>query len=173
MSDPSVPAPDSRNAGSHYQPSLVVVLMIVVLFVGATFLMVRAVSPATGTTTTSSTTTPSHHATHSHSHSHSSALVRSTVRVQVANGTLTTGLAGSYTQRLMTLGWNTLPAGNAARATATVVYYNPGFLKAAQDIASEIGVARSAIKPLGGLNPITGSATDDVIIVLGPNSATG
>ncbi|HVB52228.1 MAG TPA: LytR C-terminal domain-containing protein [Acidimicrobiales bacterium] len=169
MSDPVHSSRDPHASGSHFQPSLSVVLIIVVLFVGATFLMVRATSPSTGATTTNSTlasgstTTTSPHAP----------LAKSKVRVQVANSTLTAGLAAHYTQILTTQDWDVLPAGNATAIPATIVYFNPGFRNDALEIASTIKVSASSVKPLNGAVPIAGSPTDDVIVVLGPNSAIG
>jgi hypothetical protein len=55
--------------------------------------------------------------------------------------------------------------------SATVIYYNPGFLWAAQEVANEIKVSTSAIQPLNGLNPVSGSSGDDVIVILGPDIA--
>ena len=163
MSDSSPTPRNSHASGSHFQPSLSVVLIIVVLFIGSTFLMVRAVSPSTASPSTSSSTsstTPTSHV-----------LIKSKVRVQVANGTNTTGLAGHFTQQLMLQGWDTLPPGNGPHVAATIIYYNPSSRKAALEIASAIRVSSSAVHPLGGANPIAGSASDDVIVVLGPNSA--
>jgi hypothetical protein len=93
------------------------------------------------------------------------------VRVQVANGTLTTGLARSYTQQLLTLGWDALPETNGPRVNATVIYFNPGFKWAADQVASEIHLKSSAVQPLNGQTPVSGAASDDVIVVLGPDVA--
>lgn len=158
----------SHKPGSHYQPALSVVLIIVVLFVGATFLMLRSSSPLTPTTSTlpsllSTTTTTTH--------SSSTVVPKSKVRVQVANGTSTTGLARTYTQRLLTLGWDTLPQMNGPKVTATVIYYNPGFKWAAVEIASEIHASTKSVQPYNGQNLITGALTDDVIVILGPDLA--
>src|SRR5664280_3582888 len=151
--------------GSHYQPALSVVLIIVVLFIGSTFLMLRYNGPASyGTTTTLSTTTTLHGTS-------TTIVSKSQVRVQVANGTTTAGLARAYTQQLQTLGWDTLPQLNSTRVASTVVYYNPKFLWAAVQIANAIKVSRSAIHPLGGLHPVAGASGDDVIVVLGPDVA--
>jgi uncharacterized protein YggE len=168
MSDPTHSTRDAHASGSHYQPSLSVVFIIVVAFIGATFLMVRAASPSTGATTT---TTSANGTTTTVPHSN---VAKSKVRVQVANSTQKSGLAGHYTQILMTQDWDTLPAGNAPTAVkATIVYYNPGYKNEALEIASTIKVPSSAVKPLGGADPIAGYATDDVIVDLGPNSAIG
>jgi len=140
-----------------------IVLVIVVLFVAATFLMVRAISPstaATGTVTTTTTTTSSTTGT----------IVKSRVRVQVANGTDITGLAAHFTQILMTQDWDTQPPGNGPHVSATTVYFNNGYQAAAIEIASTIKVPRSAVRPLHHLTPVTGASGDDVIIILGPNS---
>ena len=88
MSQPSHSPAEPPIPGSHYQPALSVVLIIVALFVGATFLMLRSPAPvspnSTATpTTTKTTTTAAVHA-------------KSTVRVQVANGTLTANLAPAH-----------------------------------------------------------------------------
>jgi hypothetical protein len=89
----------------------------------------------------------------------------------VANGTLTSGLARSYTQQLLTLGWDALPEANGPRVTSTVVYYNPGFKWAAVQIANAIHVRATAVQSLNGQTPVSGAASDDVIVVLGPDAA--
>jgi hypothetical protein len=167
MSDPTHSSRDTPASGSYFQPSLSVVLIIVVLFVGATFLMVRAASPSTSGGTTLPTT-GSGSTTSSLPHV---PLPKSKVRVQVANSTKISGLAAHYTQILMTRDWDTLPAGNAAAIPATIVFYNPKFKNDALEIAATIKVSASSVKPLNGANPIAGSSGDDVIVVLGPNSA--
>lgn len=167
MSAPGTPRHDAQASGSHYQPSLSVVLIIIVLFVAATYAMVRSTSPSSSSATT--TTAP----TGSNTSTTAPAIVKSKVTVQIANGTEVTGLAARYTQKLMTLDWDTLPPGNGPHVSATVVYYNGDNRAAALEIASEIKVASSVVRPLGGLDPIAGAKNDDVIVVLGPNSAIG
>ncbi len=168
MSDSTTSPRDAHASGSHFQPSLSVVLIIVILFVGATFLMVRATSPSTSSTATTlptsgttTTTTPT-------------AVVKSKVSVQVANGTTIPSLAAHYTQKLTTQNWDTLSPGNAIGAAthtaATIIYFHPGFLHAAREVASAIGVSASVVHPLGALKPVSGASSDDVIVVLGPNS---
>ena len=160
------PPHESPAPGSHYQPSLGVVFIILVLFVGGTFLMLRSSTAASPTTSTTTTTTVKRT-----KGSSTTVVSKSRVRVQVANGTLTTGLAGAYTQQLMTRGWDTLSPQNAAHAAATIVYYNPGFRWAAVQISREIKVASTAVRPLNGQTPVTGAAADDVIVILGPDVA--
>jgi len=165
MSDSSQPQHGANPPGSHYQPALSVVLIIVVLFVAAAFLMLRYVSPAaTSSTTTlspSETTTTLHHRT----------VAKSTVRVQVANGTKVPNLARGYSQELLTQGWNTLPGVNGPKENSTIVYFNPGFKWAAIQIANKIHVGLHAVRALNGQRPVPGASSDDVIVLLGHNSA--
>jgi hypothetical protein len=167
MSVPTSSSRDGHASGSHYQPSLGVVIIIVVLFVGATFLMVRASSPSSGTPTTTTTTT----ATSTSTTAPSTRVIKSKVRVQVANGTTTGSLAARYTQKLMTQNWDTLPPVNGPHVAATIIYYNPGERTAALEVATAVGVSASVVHPLGGGNPVPGASGDGVIVILGPNSA--
>jgi hypothetical protein len=170
MSDASQPHHATNPPGSHYQPALSVVLIIVVLFVVAAFLMLRYVSPAsssgTATTLPSETTTTIHHHT----------VAKSSVRVQVANGTKVPNLARTYSQELLTQGWNTLPGVNAlagytgSHLKATIVFFNPGYKWAAIQIANKIHVGLHSIQALNGLRPVPGASSDDVIVILGHNS---
>ena len=167
MSQPAHSSSEPPVPGSHYQPALGVVLIIVVLFIGSTFLILRTtgpVNPKASVTTLATTTT-------ARSGTTTTPRAKSRVRVQVANGTLVSNLARTYTQQLTTLGWLTLPPLNAARVSATIVYYNPGFAWAAQEVAGDLKASSSAIRPLGGLLPVPGAAGDDVIVLLGPDLA--
>ena len=163
MSDPTEPQHRSRNAGAHYQPSLGVVLAIIILFVGAAFLMLRSTTPSSSTPTTlptsSTTTTTTQHV-----------VDKSQVRVQVANGTATAGLATVYTHKLLTIGWDTLPPINGRRVDATDIYYRPGYEWAATEIASEIKVNDHDVKPIGSTYLWSGQAGDNVIVLLGPDA---
>jgi hypothetical protein len=165
----STSPPEPPVSGSHYQPRLGVVLTLLVIFVAAAFLVLHSPSPAATGPSASSTTTTSPAGPHSTT---TTTPPRSRVRVQVANGTLTTGLASSYTQLLITRGWDALPQVNASsRVAKTIVYFNPGFQWAAQQIATQIKVPASAVKPLNGQTPVPGAAGDDVVVVLGPDVA--
>lgn len=173
MSDPSTPAHERRASPAHFQPSVPVMLVLVVLLVAGAYVMLRAHTPASASSNTLPTS-PSGSTTTSTVPGASTAVVKSRVRVQVANGTLVTGLAGTYTHQLLTQGWDVLPAANAlgARPAATEIFYNPGFKEAATMIASSIQISHSAVAALGGLNPVAGAHNDDVIIILGPDAST-
>ena len=149
-----------RSRG-HYQPSRLVMALLVMGFALCVFLMVRSTTPGSSSVlspTGSSTTT-------------TATVTRAQVRVQVANGTTIAHLARNSTQNLMTQGWNTLPELNGPAVGGTVIYYNPGYAWAARDIAQELNVASSAVQPLSGLNPVAGASSDDVIVILGPDAA--
>jgi hypothetical protein len=172
MSDASQPHHATNPPGSHYQPALSVVLIIVVLFVVAAFLMLRYVSPASSSSTNttlppSETTTTLHHKT----------VPKSSVRVQVANGTNVPNLARGYSQELLTQGWNCLPGVNAlagftgSHLKATIVFFNPGYKWAAIQVAHKIKVSLHSIQAMNGQRPVPGADQDDVVVILGRNSA--
>lgn len=147
--------------------------MILVLFVGTTFLALRSHSTAhLGAPTTTTTHTKSKSTTTTTTKSTSTTVPRSQVSVQVANGTTVSGLAGKYSQKLQTYNWNTLPRVNGPAETATVIYFHPGFLWAALAIATEIGVSPTAAKPLGTATPVPGATGDDIVVILGPDVAS-
>ena len=128
--------------------------------------MLRSTTPSSSTPTSSptssTTTTTTEHI-----------VDKSKVRVQVANGTATAGLATVYTQKLLTIGWDTLPPINGPRVVATDVYYRLGYEWAATEIASEIKVNDHDVKPLGSTQVLSGQAGDNVIVLLGPDAPKG
>ena len=143
-------------------------LVILILFVGTTFVALRAHSTAPPTT---STTHPKSTTTTTAAVGSSTTVPKSQVSVQVANGTTVSGLAGTYTTKLQLLGWNTLPRLNGPAQTATVIYYHPGYLWAAQEIATEIPVPATAVKPIGTAAPVPGATGDNIVVILGPDAA--
>ena len=168
MSDSNEIASTRRNAKSQYQPRLSAIAVLVVAFIAGAFLMLRSSSP-TSSASQSVVTLPS-----SSGQSNSNVTTVTTkakVSVQVANGTNTVGLARTYTQQLLTLGWDTLPEMNGPKVASTIIYYNPGYANAASEIASEINASSSSVQPLNGQQPVAGSSTDDVIVILGPDLA--
>ncbi len=144
-------------------------LIILVAFMAGAFLMLRSTKPGSPVAGAPTTTVPT--PGKSHGSTKTTVVVKSQVRVQVANGTTVTGLARNFTQQLLTYGWDTLPQANGPHVTSTVIYYNPGFASAARTIAAELKFSASAGRPLKGGNPGAGAASDDVIVILGPNAA--
>jgi len=167
MSNQSDMTNDDAHQGSHFQPSMPSVVIILLVFVLGAFLMLRSSSPSQP----SIITTASAGNVSTSGSTPTTVVTKAQVRTQVANGTSTAGLARTYTQMLMTQGWDTLPEMNGPKVTATIVYYNPGFKWAAVEVAAAISVPQTAVQPLGGQNPVAGSSGDDVIVILGPDVA--
>ncbi|MHB1854841.1 MAG: LytR C-terminal domain-containing protein [Acidimicrobiales bacterium] len=123
---------------------------------------VAAVS-ATSTTTTAApaSTTTTTLATHP----------PASVRVLVANGTSTPGAAGKLASKLNGDGYDTLaPTDTTSKASASAVYYAPGYQGDADAIASASGLTASAVQPLSSSVPVTvGSA--EVVVIIGPDIA--
>ena len=161
----------TSTKGSHYQPSTPVVATILVAFLVLSFVLVRGISSNAASTasapaqhhqqgggaTTPTTTVPAIH------------VPLSQVSVQVANGTNIHGLGKNCTQRLQTLGWDTLTAVNGPHGAATVIYYKPGFGWAAAEIAGTLKVPATAARPVGAFAGVAGAQGDDIVVVLGPD----
>jgi len=127
-----------------------------------------APSGATTTTAAGATTT-----TKKKSGATTTTVPRSNIKVQVANGSGTAGVATRVTQTLQTQGWNTLPPVNASSQVATSsIYYAANRKPQALEIASELQLPASAVQPLTTAVPVAGGAGDDVVVVVGPNLAT-
>ena len=122
--------------------------------------------PATAPSTT--TTKPQHHATTT-----TTTIPKDQVKVQVANGTSTAGVATQITSTLQTAGWNMLPPVNAtAAASKSVVYYAANRKWAAEEIAAELKLPASSVTALTTSVPVPGAAGDDVVVLVGPDLAS-
>lgn len=163
---PNSLTPRRPKSTNHHQPSTPVVLVLIGVFVVGTFFMVhaKAAKPVSTLNTLPSSTLPG-------ATTQPTQPPKNKVTVQVANGTSTQGLAANATHNLMTYGWNMLTPANAPRVAATVIYYNPGYIWAASEIATTLNVSTSAVQPLNSLQPVAGASGDDVIVILGPDAA--
>ena len=166
MSGETTSSRDGHASGSHYQPSTAgrshhrFALRRRYIPDGAGHVACVEHHHHHDNNSTTTTTTPA-----------STRVIKSRTRVQVANGTNVTALAATYTQRLMTQDWDTLPPANGPPEAKTIIYYRAGQVAAAREIAATIGVSQSSIHPLGHLTPVAGASGDDVIVILGNNSA--
>jgi len=168
VSDPSQDPTDASGRGgsslNFVRAAIVVVLFVVVVSYvlnDATGHYGRRHRGAATTTTlparTSTTTTT---------------IARSSVKVQVANGSSTAGMATTVTQQLQTLGWDTLPPVNASsQVSASAVYYATNRKPQALEIASELKLTASAVQPLTTSVPVANASGDDVVVVVGPDLA--
>jgi LytR cell envelope-related transcriptional attenuator len=142
--------------------AFVVVLLLVLAkgtFPGGT----GASQGGASTSTSTSTTTPAPTTT----------VAKGQVKVQVANGSSTAGIATKVTQQLQTQGWNTLPPVNAtSQVPSSKVYYAQGREAAAREVAAELRLPASSLAPLTAAVPVAGATGDDVVVVVGPDLAS-
>jgi hypothetical protein len=177
MSDGEHDAPTGlhhdRSAGSHYQPSPQLALVLLILFVASVVALSHFVSAVSiqGTNGPGSTTTT----VHGGGSTTTTSLPRAEVKVQVANGTSVGGLARQFSDQLQTLAWNVLPPENVSSGsyTNTLVYYRSGFAAAGASIAKAISVPPSAAIPLVNGIPVAGYTGDDIVVILGLDSTHG
>jgi len=100
-------------------------------------------------------------------------LSKSQIKVQVANGSTTAGVASAITSTLQAQGWDTLPAVNAtSQVTASEVFYAPDRKSYALEIASQLHLKSSVVVPLTASVPVPGAAGDDVVVIVGPDLAS-
>lgn len=93
-----------------------------------------------------------------------------TIRVLVANGTNTTGAAGSVTSFLAGKGFSTLKAVNALTTVhATQLYVPNGATTAATEVAAVLGVPASAVQPASSPAPVSSVTGADVVVIVGPD----
>lgn len=100
----------------------------------------------------------------------------SEVRVLVVNGTSVGGAAGSVNNDLIALGYNGLTPTNTnpiGAATATSVYYGPGYELDARQLAQSLNAPPTAVEPLPAEVPVDDLLEADVVIILGPDLVTG
>ena len=94
------------------------------------------------------------------------------IKVLPTNGTSTNGAATNTGNRLKAAGYNVLAATNTTSpATASNVFYNPGFEREARVIAQLIGFPDSAVQPMPTPPPVADTRGADVIVVVGPDQA--
>ena len=95
------------------------------------------------------------------------------VKVLVANGTSTAGLASRVSETLRTKGYTTLtPTDTASKVTTSMVYFEPGYGDDAAAIASKLGLALSAVGAVPTPSPVASLGTANVLVVAGPNLNT-
>ena len=152
------PAPWGRRIGLAF---LGLVALAVAGYVGS------VVGPHFKTTSSSGTTTTTAPASTT-----TSTVPHSTVKVLVANGTSEANAAAHFAQQLQQQGWNVAqPTNTTTPATATTIYYAPSQQQAAEEIATELGVAKTSVQPLSTSVPVASAGGNDVVVVIGPDLA--
>jgi hypothetical protein len=94
------------------------------------------------------------------------------IKVLPTNGTSTAGAAANAGNRLKSAGYNVLAASNTtAPATASNVFYNPGFEREARVVAQLLGFPDATVQPMPTPPPVADTRGADVIVVVGPDQA--
>ncbi len=104
----------------------------------------------------------------------------SAVKVQVANGSGTTGLGAKYTEKLTPAGYVTSAARNADATKATVIYYAATYQAEATAAAAVLGIPATTLAPLPAAG-VTGKGESllvdnpNILVILGADlvPATG
>jgi hypothetical protein len=154
-------------------------LVVLAVALGVILLNVGTRAPSGFSTTlappTSSTTTTTVARSHSSSTTTSTTapLVRSAVKVLVANGSSVNGAAAGYASLLSHQGWGTLtPVTADAKVATTVIYYASGQQVGAADIASSLGLPPASVQALSASTPVAGTAGASVVVLLGADLAS-
>ena len=117
------------------------------------------------TSSTSTTSTSTHSTT-------SSTLAHASVKVLVANGTQQPNTAAHFTQQLQQQGWTTgTPTNSSSPAATTTVYYGVFWQQSAMEIATELGVPATSVKPLTSAVPVPNITGYYVVVVIGSDLA--
>ena len=93
------------------------------------------------------------------------------VKVIPANGTTVAGAAGRARDALRAAGYNVLAPGDAKRADASGVVYNPGLDREARAVADVLALPPTAVQPLPDPPPVSDMRGADVLVVVGPDLA--
>lgn len=135
--------------------------VVVVAFLAAIGLLLGPASNLVGVVATPTTT---HHAPPP------KPVVKSKVRVQVANGTAVSGLAHSWSDPLALIGWDVLPPVDATvRPGHTIIYFAVGEQRAGDVLANELHVPHKYVTAIKAHVGVAGALNDDIVIVIGAN----
>ena len=97
----------------------------------------------------------------------------SEVKVLVANGTSVAGAAGTTTDDLKARGYVTGTPTNSQNVPATQILYAATYEGEATRLANQLGVAATAVEPLSVPAPVSDMQGANILIVLGPDVASG
>jgi hypothetical protein len=96
----------------------------------------------------------------------------SSVKVLVANGTGTAGVAGKLKTKLAAGGYDLLaPTNTTSPARASAVYYQTGYQGDAQAVAAAAGLGVGTLQAMTAQLPVANSSGAQVIVVIGPDLA--
>jgi LytR cell envelope-related transcriptional attenuator len=169
------PRPGDRRGANRIAP-IRAALVLAGFLVAATVLVAVGSRPSVSgvtVTTTTVTTTAGGGGTTTTVGPTTTTVPRSSISVQVANGSEGAGLAEHYSALLSAQGWALKPPANANSEgiTTSSVYYAAGQQEAAASIATALGLKASAVHPLSASVPVTGAAGNDIVVVIGADLA--
>lgn len=98
-------------------------------------------------------------------------LLRSEVKVLVANGSGVNGAAGRQTDELEALGYVTGTPTNAERVPATIVHFATGFQAEAEVLATDIGATN--VQAMPAVAPVDDLQNAMLLVIVGPDLASG
>jgi len=92
------------------------------------------------------------------------------VKVLVANGTGTSGLAGNVTNLLKGSNYNVLSPVDATKLVdITLVEYQPDFEAEARAIVTFLALPGSALRPMEDSPPVNDARAADILVIAGPD----
>lgn len=98
----------------------------------------------------------------------------SKTKTVVANGTSVNGAAGRVGNTLRTGGYDVLATTNASsKASSSQVYYVAGYAEEAGLVASRLGLSPHSVLSLPSPPPVRDTRGADVVVVIGPDLASG
>jgi hypothetical protein len=160
----------ARSVGAHTARGALLIAIAVILGL----VLLQKVDTGKGASTSLKSNTPTTAAPTTAPAITTTTRPASAVKVLVANGTTTTGVALQVKQILATAGYNALaPADATAAAKAarrnTIVYYAPGYDKDAVKVASHISVPPPPTSPMPNPLPVSDLKTANVLVLVGPD----
>ncbi len=96
------------------------------------------------------------------------------IKVLVANGTSTAGLAGTVSTTLRGKGYNTLASTNAnLKVASTSAYFQSGYEGDAAVLAGVLGLPPTAVQPMPATLPVASVTGVNILVVVGPDLSSG
>jgi len=94
------------------------------------------------------------------------------IKVLVANGTSTPGLAGKVSNIVHAKGYNTLASTNSTqKPAASIVFFQPSYGNDAASLAAKLGLPAGAVQAMAQPPPVSNLNNANILIVVGPDLA--
>jgi hypothetical protein len=95
------------------------------------------------------------------------------IKVIVANGTTTAGLAARVSNLIHGKGYNTLASTNATvKPPSTIIYFAPSYSADAAALASKLNLPASAVQAMATPPPVANLNGANILVVIGPDLAS-